>query len=207
MAASNHHHGQLHGHHHVHQHTPERLEQPERVRELNPTATLERLNFGPNEVLCDIGAGSGLFTLAAARISPQVVYALDINPSMLKAIAEKAEAEGLHHIELRQVIYDLLPAPDHAADLALVATVLHEIPEKPPFIAEIRRLLKPSGRLAVIEFHAAVTPMGPPVSERLGREEVTTLMTSQGFTPQDQFDLGRNLYCLVFSPPPAATSV
>ncbi|NCA98495.1 MAG: methyltransferase domain-containing protein [Clostridia bacterium] len=207
MTESNHHHGHHHAHHHVHQHTPERLEQPERVRELNPAGTLERLNFNPNEVLCDIGAGSGLFTLAAARISQQTVYAIDINPRMLEAIEAKAAAAGIQTIETRLVSDDTLPVPDHAADLALVATVLHEIPDKPSFISEIRRLLKPSGRLAVIEFHAAETPMGPPVSERLGSEEVTALMISQGFKPLDQFDLSRNLYCLVFSPPAAAASV
>jgi len=93
-----------HQHHPVHQHSPEKLERPERVRELNPSGTLERLNFGSADVLCDIGAGSGLFTLAAAQMSSQTVYALDINPRMLETIEAKAVAAGLGNIELRLVV-------------------------------------------------------------------------------------------------------
>lgn len=189
-----------HQHHPVHQHSPEKLERPERVRELNPSGTLERLNFGSADVLCDIGAGSGLFTLAAAQMSSQTVYALDINPRMLETIEAKAVAAGLGNIELRLVVDELLPAPDHAVDLALVATVLHEIPDKESFITEIRRLLKPAGRLAVIEFHRSATPFGPPINSRLGVDEVTTLLAAHHFTLIEQFDLGPNFYCVVLAP-------
>ena len=124
-------------HSHVHQHTPDRLENPDRVRELNPAATLHQV-------------------------------------------------EG-----------DVLPVPDRSADLALVATVLHEIPEKAPFIREIHRLLKPDGRLAVIEFHARITPFGPPPSERLSQVDVITQLETHGLMLQDKFDLGANFYCAI----------
>lgn len=185
-------------HSHVHQHTPDRLENPDRVRELNPAATLHQIGFAEGQVLCDIGAGSGLFTLPAARISSQKIYALDINPVMLKAIQVKAEAESLKNIALHQVEGDVLPVPDSSADLALVATVLHEIPEKAPFIREIHRLLKPDGRLAVIEFHARITPFGPPPSERLSQVDVITQLETHGLMLQDKFDLGANFYCAIF---------
>jgi len=58
-------------------------------------------------------------------------------------------------------------------------------------------LLKPDGRLAVIEFMQA-TPMGPPSSERLGQDVVIALMEAHDFSVIDQFDLGPNLYCVVF---------
>jgi ubiquinone/menaquinone biosynthesis C-methylase UbiE len=185
-------------HHHVHQHSPERLETPERVHELNPAATLAKIGFTAGQVLCDIGAGSGLFTLPAAHITQQTVYALDVNPAMIAAVQAKAKAADLANIDLRKVEGQHLPVPDDSVDLALVATVLHEIPQKGPFIREIQRLLKPDGRLAVIEFHGKATPMGPPSSERLGQDVVIALMEAHDFSVIDQFDLGPNLYCVVF---------
>jgi SAM-dependent methyltransferase len=187
------------GHGHFHQHSPSKLEKPERVRELNPSGTLQRLGFADGQVLCDIGAGSGLFTIAAAELSRQTVFALEINPVMLEAIAAKATAKGLDHIQLLPVVGESLPVPNSAVDLALLVTVLHEISGPDAMLAEIRRLLKPGGRLAVIEFQGRETPMGPPLTERLSTEAVIRIVTPHGFVLQDQFDLGPNLYAMVLS--------
>ena len=66
------------------------------------------------------------------------------------------------------------------------------------FLEEVKRLLKNRGKLAVIEFHKRQTPMGPPLAQRLSREEVKELLSQRGFVMQEEFDLGDNFYCLVF---------
>jgi 2-polyprenyl-3-methyl-5-hydroxy-6-metoxy-1,4-benzoquinol methylase len=124
-----------HQHHQHHQHTPSRLDNPVRLAELNPEATLKRFGFQGGQVLCDIGAGSGIFTIPAARMTTQKVLALDINPEML----------------------------------------------------------------AAIEFHRAETPYGPPVEDRLDRQAVAEKLASVGFQVCDDFDLGPNMYGLVFA--------
>lgn len=196
------HHHDLHSHPHIHSHTPSRLDNPVRAAELNPEATLNRLGFKAGEVLCDIGAGSGIFTIPAARIAAGApatkVLALDIKPEMLDAIRHKAQQAGLQNIDLRQVIDHGLPVEDRAVDLALLVTVLHEIIDYGVFLSEINRLLKPGGRLAVIEFHDRETPFGPPVTERLGQAVVAERVTAAGFAVTEEFELGPNFYCLIF---------
>ncbi len=200
---NDHQHTQNHSHPHVHSHTPSRLDNPIRTQELNPEATLKRLGFTAGHTLCDIGAGSGIFTIPAARIAAQTVpatpvIALDINPDMLDAIKAKALQAGLSNIELRQVIDQGLPVVDGSADLALLVTVLHEIIDDQPFLSEVHRLLKPDGRLAVIEFHKSETPYGPPVDHRLDRDTVKDKANKSGLVLSDEFDLGPNFYCVVF---------
>lgn len=197
-----HHHG-AHSHPHVHHHTPSRLDNPARVLELNPEQTLAKLGFKAGQILCDIGAGSGIFTIPAAQIAARTqpatpVLALDINPDMLDAIKDKAADAGLVNIDLRQVVDSGLPVADATVDLTLLVTVLHEIIEDKVFLSEIHRLLKPAGKLAVIEFHKAQTPSGPPVEERLDRETVKHKATAAGMELAEEFDLGPNFYCQIF---------
>jgi ubiquinone/menaquinone biosynthesis C-methylase UbiE len=190
-------------HPHVGKHQPASLENPARVAELMPEKTLRRLGFADGQVLCDIGAGSGLFALPAARMTRQKVLALDINPAMLATIRSRAQEAGLSNLELIPVDGPALNVAAGSVDLALLVTVLHEVLDKPPFIAEIRRILRPGGRLAVIEFFKARTPLGPPPAERLSPQEVTDLVLPAGFTLAEQFELGPNFYCQIFTTVPA----
>jgi ubiquinone/menaquinone biosynthesis C-methylase UbiE len=175
-----------------------KLENPIRLAELNPAETLKRIGVQEGQVLCDIGAGSGIFTIPAAKITGSTVYAVEISESMLAVIADKARAEGLDNIELIHTAGDRYTIDDHSIDVALAVTVLHEISDKAAFLAEVWRLLKPGGLFAVIEFHKRETPMGPPVSRRLSKEDVSAALAGAGFRPHDAFDLGHNFYCLAF---------
>ena len=175
-----------------------RFENPARLEELRPRETLERIGLQENDVLSDIGAGSGVFTIPAAKMIRNTVLALEIQEELLALIAEKAQSEGLRNIELIKVSDNNLPVRDNSVDIVLLVTVLHEITEPAVFLEEVKRLLKNRGKLAVIEFHKRQTPMGPPLAQRLSREEVKELLSQRGFVVQEDFDLGDNFYCLVF---------
>lgn len=177
-----------------------KLENPARLAELNPADTLKRLGLKAGHVLCDIGAGSGIFTIPAARITGSTVYAVEISEAMLAVISEKMKAEGLTNVELVRTAGDRYSIAGHSVDVAIVVTVLHEIADKEAFLREVRRLLKPGGLAAVIEFHQRETPMGPPVSRRLSQEDVSGVFAGSGFCLHGAFDLGENLYCQVFKP-------
>lgn len=175
-----------------------KLENPARLAELNPEDTLRRIGLKEGDVLCDIGAGSGIFTIPAAHITHGTVYAIELRADMLDVIAEKVRSAGLGNV--MPVLSDgaSYAVADGAADIALAVTVLHEIADKAAFLQEVKRLLKPGGRMAVIEFHQRETPMGPPVARRLSQEDVGAVFTDAGFAAQDAFDLGDNFYCIVF---------
>ncbi|SMC78454.1 class I SAM-dependent methyltransferase [Papillibacter cinnamivorans] len=175
-----------------------RFDAPGRVKELDPEATLKRIGLRDGGVFCDIGAGSGVFTVPAARITKNKVYALELNDAMLSVIREKAEGGLLSNIEAKKVTSEDFFMEDHSVDIALMATVLHEITDKAGFLGNVKKMLKADGRAAVIEFHKRATPMGPPVTHRIDQADVTGWMRDAGLPLLEQFDLGENFYCLVF---------
>ena len=175
-----------------------RLENPERVIELDPYGTLKRIHVDSNDVICDMGAGSGIFTIPAAQLTRNRVYALETDTEMLEVIEKKARNEGLLNIDLIRVENDNIQIKDKTVNIVLLVTILHEIENKRVFLQEIKRILKEDGRILLIEFYKHETPVGPPVSHRIAREEVEKVMGEIGFLNSEEFALGDNLYCLVF---------
>lgn len=179
-------------------HQQAKLEKPERIKELNPAETLKRIGFKEDHVLCDIGAGSGVFTVPAARVTKNKVYALDIDEKLLQVIGEKAEKEFLNNIELIKVEGYSFKLPERIADLVLMVAVLHEIENRDLFLAVAKRIMKSDGKLAVIEYHGWETPNGPKLDHRISKDEITNQLNKAGFEVCQDFDLGENFNCLVF---------
>lgn len=179
-------------------HQIRKLENPDRIQELNPVQTLSRIGLRDGLTVADIGAGSGVFALPAAQITSGKVYVLEISDEMLEHIAGKAKNQNIANIELIKVAGVHLNVADHTVDIALMVTVMHELPDCGSMLAEVKRILKEAGRLAVIEFHKRDTPMGPPIQRRMDQDELADYVQKSGFTLADSFELGENMYCLVF---------
>lgn len=176
----------------------QKLENPDRLQELNPLETLRRIGLKDNQTVCDIGAGSGVFTIAASKMTKGKVYALEINDEMLTLICKKTQSEGINNVEVVKVENDFFNVESNIVDVAIIVTVLHEVKLKSTFLLEVKRILNPRGKVAVIEFHKQVTPMGPSIEHRLGENELTELFSKSGFTSQVKFNLGDNFYCAIF---------
>ncbi len=176
-----------------------KFETPARLAELAPAETLKRLGFGAQSVLCDIGAGTGIFTFAAAALSREPIYALDVSDDMLGIIARKAAQVGADNVRCVKVTEAGFNLPPGVADMVLMCSMLHGMPDKPRFLSDAAALLKPEGRIVIIEFHYRETPMGPPVIRRLGPDELTRIAAAAHLSRADMFDLGDNFYCAVFT--------
>lgn len=175
-----------------------KFENPARLAELAPEKTLRRIGLGVNSMLCDIGAGTGVFTLPAASITRGTVYAIDVSDDMLTIIARKAAKAGAANIQCVKATDTGFGVAPGTADIVLLCSMLHGMPDMPQFVKDAAALLKPHGRLAVIEFHYRETPMGPPVSRRIDPVDLDQMAADAGLTPIDSFNLGENFYCTVF---------
>ncbi|HEY82720.1 MAG TPA: methyltransferase domain-containing protein [Dehalococcoidia bacterium] len=118
---------------------------------------IERSGIKPGMTVMDLGCGSGAFTLSVAQAVGEQgrVYAVDIQPAMLRQLERKLarpENESIRNIELTQASAGALPFPDASFDLVYMVTVLQEIPDKGQALREITRVLRPGGLLAVSEF-------------------------------------------------------
>lgn len=175
-----------------------KFENANRIDELKPAETLTRIGLKEGDVLCDIGAGSGVFTIPAAQFKSKMVYAMDINDDMLSIIEQKIQEGKYKNITTSKVENDHFALADQLADLAILVTVFHELENKPAIVSEISRVLKPQGKAGIVEFHETTTSMGPPASHRVKKEEVRNAFLEKQFSLVDDFVLGENYYCLVF---------
>jgi ubiquinone/menaquinone biosynthesis C-methylase UbiE len=107
----------------------------------------------PRETVLEVGPGTGYYTLEVARaLEPGgTLHAFDLQQEMLDHTMRRAEAAGIGNIEPRQGDARALPYEDERFDAAFLVTVLGEIPDQEAALRELRRVLKPGGRLVVGE--------------------------------------------------------
>jgi len=133
------------------------LDSNHRRRLQPPDKLIKRSGIRQGMVVMDLGCGSGAFTPFVARAVGEQgkVYAVDIQPAMLKQLERKLarpENQDIKNIELKKASAYELPFGDGAIDLVYMVTVLQEIPDRSRALREISRVLKPGGILAVTEF-------------------------------------------------------
>lgn len=171
-----------------------KLENPIRMAELNPKQTLTKIGFKENMTLCDIGAGTGIFSFAAAQISCNAIYALDISKNMIQLLEKRKIEKDTQNLKIIKVDSSTLPLNSSSCDIAIMVTVLHEIEDKDSMLQEIKRILKADGKLFIIEFYKRKTSMGPVVEHRIAEELVEEIGNRNGFKIIDKFSLGENFY-------------
>ena len=164
----------------------------------------EFLGLQPGHVFLDAGCGPGDYAFRAAQIvGPKgKVFALDVWQRMIDAVREEAAHRGLDHLETKKTdITRALPLDDKCVDVCLVATVLHILdPESQgaPLFRELHRVLRSTGRLAVINCKKEDQPFGPPLIKRWSPEQTAAIALPAGFTRSGYLDLGYN-YLVLFS--------
>ncbi len=170
----------------------DKLERPERLEWQPPEAVLSALGLQPGETLVDVGCGPGYFAIPAAKLVGATgrVYAVDISLEMLMRLGQRLYAEGLANVQPVLSRETNIPLPDGCADAALLANVLHEAEDRVALLAEVRRLVRPGGRLLVVDWVREPTPHGPPLEERLDPAEVEKEAGTAGWTVEGTASVG-----------------
>jgi len=161
------------------------------------------LSLTQSTTFLDLGCGNGNYTLAAARaIGPQgVVYGIDAWEDGLDELKRRASSEGFHNITAIHVnVNEHIPLEDMTIDICFMATVLHDLLREnsgTTVITEAARILRPGGRLCIIEFKKIEDGPGPPLGVRLSPEEIENIITPSGFVKEYVTDIGPYHYLLV----------
>jgi ubiquinone/menaquinone biosynthesis C-methylase UbiE len=184
---------------HEHAH---KLDDPERQTWLPAAAVIARLGLGPGMRVADIGAGTGYFALPiAASVQPGGhVFAVDAQPEMLELL--RARVAGLP-ITLVHGTADHTTLPDASVDLVLLANVWHEIDDTAAALAEARRIVRPGGRLAILDWRTDVEqPPGPPLDHRVSAAEASASLRSAGWASSGPEAVGTFSYLVVATAEP-----
>lgn len=125
----------------------------------SPDKLIQRSGIEEGMEVLDLGCGSGAYiTFIAEAVGEKgIVYAIDIEPKMLRQLENKLsrpENEDIRNVEIKIADAYGLPFENDSLDLVLLVTVLQEIPDRAKALREIKRILKPGGFLAVTELLA-----------------------------------------------------
>jgi ubiquinone/menaquinone biosynthesis C-methylase UbiE len=177
------------------------LEQPTRIEALKIAEIVARLRLKPGEVVADLGAGTGLFTMPLAKgVAPNGrVYAVEIDKGFLPMIERKAKDSGLSNV--RPVLGEFqdpkLPAAD--VDVGFMHDVLHHVEDRAGYIKSAARYIKPGGRFVVIDYKADQSPHKDQPSLIVSEDQVGGWMKAAGFTKTERVDLFPDKYFLIYS--------
>nr|MDA3845371.1 class I SAM-dependent methyltransferase [Vallitaleaceae bacterium] len=178
---------------------PMKFENPIRITELDPINTLKKIGIKSTDVVCDYGAGTGVFTIPAASLTKNKVYAVDIDENMLSIVKRKIADQNIENIiPIKVEDYDT-GIETETVDLYLHVTVLHEMEDIEQFMIEVRRILKKDGHVMVIEFHKKETSYGPPVGERMSGYQAARHFLHANILYDSQYELGENYYMLLLN--------
>lgn len=149
------------------------LEPPERL--------ISKLNLRSSDVVVDFGCGPGFHTIPLARIASRTI-AVDVSPRMLEKTASNARKNGVT-VELVRSDGTDIKLADESVDVVFLHHVFHEIEDKPRVLREFLRIIKPSGRLTIIERTRGSRlfggKLGPPI---IDQTKVTQEIQQAGFT-------------------------
>ena len=160
------------------------FETPGRDERLQINRVMDLLAITPGKNVVDIGAGSGWFTVRAARrVAPGgTVYAEDINPRAIAYIDGRLKKEGITDVRTVLGTPDDLKLGTGSVDAALMLKVYHEIAHPVPVMRELRAALRPGGRVGVIDRNGNGTDHG------LDRAVLEREMREAGFKVQARYD-------------------
>lgn len=147
----------------------------------------------PGAAVADVGAGSGFMVELFARdVGPTgKVYAVDINPTMLELIEQRAQEQGTTNITTILADEDHSRLPPNSVDIAFICDTYHHFAFPEATMRSVWEALRPSGQLVVVDFHRVEGRSPGWVFEhvRAGEEEFAREISSFGFALANRHDL------------------
>ncbi|NQU64022.1 MAG: class I SAM-dependent methyltransferase [SAR324 cluster bacterium] len=160
----------------------EKLNNPGRKEIHNPALIWETLGLKDPQVLVDVGAGTGFFALPFADKMPKgIVYACDSSDTMMDWLKENLPREYDGRVIPLKTEENSIGLDDQIADLVFMMMLHHELDSPLQMLQEVKRLLKPGGKVMIVDWAKKEIPFGPPMEIRVAAEIIQKQLLQTGF--------------------------
>lgn len=171
---------------------------------LNPDRVVQQLGLLPGMVVIDVGSGIGNFSRAIVQHigTSGHVYALDILPDVVQRLRNDCRESGITNVtalvaDIEHI--DGVSLVHESADIILLSNVLFQCADKLRVLSEITRLLKPNGRVYIIEWSDSFHGLGPIADHVIPAETLKSLCATSGLDYQgDLGNVGSHHYGMIF---------
>jgi ubiquinone/menaquinone biosynthesis C-methylase UbiE len=172
----------------------------------DPTNNVLQLGLREGMRVGDLGAGSGHYAFSAAHIvgNDGMVYAIDVQEDVLTHIRNAAESRGLRNIETVWGNFEKVGGTtlkDQVLDAVILSNVLFQLDHRQGAIEEIKRVLKPGGKLLVADWAGPYDGLGPAAQHVVPERDAEELFITAGFHKVKDFRAGPHHYAIVFTAP------
>ena len=177
------------------------FDDPARDAWQKPEALVAALGLTPGMTVADLGAGTGYFSryLSRAVGDTGTVFAVDTEPNLVAHLRERAEQEDTANVIPVLASFDDSRLPRGAVDLVLIVDTFHHLDHRLEYLKRLGRVLKPGGRVVVVDWQAKDLPVGPPLEHKIARDEVVSEMRAAGYRLADEPPVLPYQYVLAFT--------
>ena len=175
------------------------LERSEREKEENVSKLIKNMRIKSNDVIADIGAGSGYHTFRMASLAPNgLVYAVDIQTEMLMAIENKKTFSEISNVETILGTEKSVQLPKNSVDKILMVDVYHEFSFPVEMISSMKNALKSNGELFLIEYRAEDPLVPIKKIHKMSEKQAVKEMEAAGFKLRKNIENLPWQHCMVF---------
>lgn len=175
------------------------LERSEREKEENVSTLINNMKIKPEDTIADIGAGSGYHVFRMATVAKNgLVYAVDIQVEMLKAIQKTKKLKKVANVETVLGNEKSINLPKHSVDKILMVDVYHEFNFPAEMIASIKKTLKPNGRLFLIEYRGEDPNVPIKKIHKMSEKQAVMEMKAAGFKLEQNVNNLPWQHCMIF---------
>lgn len=176
------------------------FDDPKRDAWQKPAELVAALGLRPGMQAADLGAGTGYFVrFLAEAVGPRgTVYAVEVEPKLVRHLRERAERESTANVVPVLTSKAALRLPTAGVDLLLIVDTYHHIDERVAYMRRAADVLRPGGRVVIVDWHKRPLPEGPDMDHRLAREQVVAEMERAGYRLLSAPDLLPYQYVLIF---------
>jgi predicted methyltransferase len=159
------------------------FDDPARDAWQRPAQVVELMSLEPGMVVADLGAGTGYFEPWLSRaVGPRgVVWALDVEPSMVRYLADRSQREKLPNVRPTLVSSSDPGLAAGSIDRILIVDTWHHIDSREAYAGKLREALSPQGRVFIVDFKPGAK-RGPPAAYRLSPEQVMRELIAGGLS-------------------------
>ncbi|MEK7610076.1 MAG: methyltransferase domain-containing protein [Patescibacteria group bacterium] len=166
----------------------------------DPVSNLAKLGLVDGMKVVDLGAGSGFYSIGAAKAvgGSGRVYSVDVQKDLLERLRSIASTQGIRNIEVVWGNAEKIGGTklrEAIADRVIASNILFQIEKPDEFCLEIKRILKPGGKVLIVDW-SDVSALSPKTV--FSSMKAQTLFEKNGFKLENSFGAGDHHYGLVF---------